>query len=329
MFLGTQALYSPNNLLIAAYSQSYWKTMESAFNALQNCFNFKTIIVPSQAQVLEFISWGYKEKNWKYATVNSYISCLNTLFKLKNVNTNVFNSYTTKTALKGVRNLDEINANCKRIRKVFSLPLLKILGHSIANSEWDEMSKRIMWTLSCVMFFGSFRISELLSKYEYSFDPITTLLWGDVKFNVDSVRIILKSPKVYVQGGVSVDLFKIENQSFCPVNCLVGLRDCVQSAGQNSPVFMFKNGKLLTPSIFNRTLRELLKSELGHESEYFSSHSFRAAIPAMLAEHPNVASQEAIMGWGRWDSKAYEKYTRLKLNKRKETFNTICTLFSI
>jgi hypothetical protein len=124
-------------------------------------------------------------------------------------------------------------------------------------------------------------------------------------------------------------LFKIENQSFCPVNGLVGLRNCVQTVDQSTSVFMFKNGKLLTPSNFNKTLRELLKLELGNESDYFSSHSFRAAIPAMLAEHPNVASQETIMGWGRWDSKAYEKYTRLKLNKRKETFNTICALFSI
>jgi hypothetical protein len=164
MFLGQQALYSPNNLLIAAYSQSYWKTMESAFNALQTCFGFKTIVVPTQAQVLDFISWGYNEKNWKHATVNSYISCLNTLFKLKNENTNVFSSYITKTALKGVRSLDEINVNCKRTIKVFSLPLLKILEHSIANLGWDEISKRIVWTLSCVMFFGSFRISELLSK---------------------------------------------------------------------------------------------------------------------------------------------------------------------
>jgi hypothetical protein len=114
--------------------------MESAFNALQSCFNFKTIVVPTQTQLLEFISWGYNVKNWKHATVSSYISCLNTLFKLKNMNTNVFNSYITKTALKGVRNLDEINIICKRTRKVFSLPLLKILGHSIAMSGWDEIS---------------------------------------------------------------------------------------------------------------------------------------------------------------------------------------------
>jgi hypothetical protein len=76
-------------------------------------------------------------------------------------------------------------------------------------------------------------------------------------------------------------------------------------------------------------LRNLLKPLFGEEAMYFSSHSFRAAIPAALANHPKIASNEDIMGWGRWDSKAYEKYTRLKQNKRKETFESIWEIINV
>jgi hypothetical protein len=259
----------------------------------------------------------------------SYLSALATLFKLKGENVNVFSSFATKTALRGVRNLDEIYLSCQVNRKVFSYPLLLILGHSIANTTWNEQSKSLFWTLSCVLFFGSFRISEVLAKSENEFDPSSTLTWNDVLCCDEYIRFRIKSPKVFVQGGVTVDLFAIENQTTCPVSCMKRFKQVSSIKNKTLPVFMFNNGKLLTPHMFNKTFRELLSHSMGEDAKYFSSYSFRAAIPAALANHPNIASQEAVMGWGRWESKAYEKYTRLKFNKRKETFLSVCSIFEI
>jgi hypothetical protein len=313
--------------MIAAFSQSYWKSMESAFNALQTCCNFKSVKVPNQEQLLQFIWWGYNEKNWRYSTINSYVSGLTTLFKIKGSNVNVFTSYETKLALKGVKNLDEIYKSCQKTKKVFSFPLLQILGHYVAKTSWSNNSKRVFWTAACVMFFGSFRISEILGKYECMYDPLTTLLWKDIMFYEDAVRIVLKSPKVSTSGGISVDLFEYKRESCCPVKCLKALKETSKVVNESSPVFMFDNGKLLTPNGFNRTLRSLLEIPLGKDAYLFSSHSFRAAIPAALADHPIIASREEIMGWGRWGSDAYLNYTRLKRNKRKETFRIICSIF--
>jgi hypothetical protein len=284
--------------------------------------------VPEQQHLDKYIWWAYTVKKLKFSTIDSYINSLATLYKLKGCNTYIFSSFPTKTALKGIRNLDEINNVCQKPRNVFSIQLLKLLGHQIASSDWSENSKNIFWAAAVILFFGSFRISEILAKNESHFDPSVTLLWSDVVFMEDAVRIFVKLPKIFVQGGISVDLFQINDQGLCPVKVLKNLfKESTQIKYQ--PVFMFSNKKLLTPSIFNKTLRTLLEPIFFNDAKLFSSHSFRAAIPAALANHPKIASKEAIMGWGRWDSKAYEKYTRLKQNKRKETFNSIWNIINI
>jgi hypothetical protein len=157
---------------------------------------------------------------------------------------------------------------------------------------------------------------------------LTILLWKDIVFSENSIRIFIKLPKVFKKGGISVDLFAIENVNLCPVTVMQGLKLSVEPSS-NDPVFIFENGKLLTPSLFNKTLRLLLEPLLGNDAKQLSSHSFRAAIPAALANHPKTASKEEVMGWGRWDSKAFEAYTRLKENRRKETFESIWSVLNV
>ncbi len=49
-------------------------------------------------------------------------------------------------------------------KKDMALSLLKILGHSIAKSNWTNFSKNVQWSASCMSFFGSFRLVKLLPK---------------------------------------------------------------------------------------------------------------------------------------------------------------------
>jgi hypothetical protein len=320
-------------MIIAAYSNSSWKRMESAVNSFKECIPAASdfLFVPEQCHIDKFMWWLHNVKKLRFSTVSSYIASLSTIYKLKGQNCYVFNSFPTKTALKGIRNLDEINLVCQKPRNVFTFSLLKILGHQISQMNWLEDSKRLFWAVSVILFFGSFRISEILSNQETFFDPLTTLLWKDVVFFENSVRIFIKLPKIFVPGGISVDLFAIQPEYLCPVTVLKTLKMYKQiiNPDQNLPVFMFNNKKCMTPSIFNKTLRSLLEPIVGPQAKLFSSHSFRAAIPAALANHPNIAAKEAVMGWGRWESKAFERYTRLKYNKRKETFEDIWSVLNV
>ena len=62
-------------------------------------------------------------------------------------------------------------------------------------------------------------------------------------------------------------------------------------------MFLFSNGNLLNPAVFNDTIRTLLKSHLGSAASQLSSHSLRAAIPSALAKKPELQNSADIKGW--------------------------------
>ena len=79
-------------------------------------------------------------------------------------------------------------------------------------------------------------------------------MWNDVKFLSDSVLIQIKQPKCRSFEGIFVDIFEFPNSSCCPVKALRGLAKYnVHNKVTDSLVFMFNNGTLLTPSVFNST----------------------------------------------------------------------------
>ena len=79
----------------------------------------------------------------------------------------------------------------------------------------------------------------------------------------------------------------------------------------------------------NSILPQLLQGHLGAEASNISGYSFRAAVPAVLACHPDAASSSDIMWWGRWKSEAYQSYTRLKIDQKKGAFQKISNLLNL
>jgi hypothetical protein len=289
--------------------------MEAAMNSWQSFRgNSESFKIDSQQEMSDFIWWCANEKKLKHSTICTYVSSLGTLQKIQNVERSFSNSYITKSILKGVRNIEAAKNENTAKRQVLTLPLLKVLGHCIMSQDWELNSKIVFWSACKVLFFGSFRISEILANNENSYNPLTTLLWEDIDMIGDALRIHVKFPKIFSPNGIHVDLFPICESSLCPVTSLKSLRKGITNT--NEPVFKFSSGKLLSPATFNRILKNLLFTVLSLEENVFSSHSFRAAIPAALAENPLLASREDLANWGRWDSTAYLKYTRLKYSQR-------------
>jgi hypothetical protein len=207
---------------------------------------------------------------------------------------------------------------------------LELFGSELLNQNFSELDTRTIWTAATILFFGSFRIGEILSQSSKSFDPLTTLLWGDVKFFADSVRIHVRFPKIFAHKGISIDLFPIKNSNLCPVKCLVNLCKFVDlEQSLNNPVFVLDNSDFLTPSLFNKILRTCLSASLGKLGNLYSSHSFRAGIPSSLSSCPEIANNSDIKLWGRWDSDSYSKYTRHKSEKRKKIFYDICSVLGL
>ncbi|MFN9907353.1 MAG: hypothetical protein ACK56F_14735, partial [bacterium] len=127
-------------------------------------------------------------------------------------------SFLCKVQIRGAQNLQFYKQSNTGYKKVMTLPLLRILGHELANNQWSENSKLVVWSCYTIAFMGSFRLGEILSKSEHTFNYHETLLWKDVKFMKDgSVQIHNKIPKTRTKHGEFISLFPFPHFGCCPI----------------------------------------------------------------------------------------------------------------
>ena len=318
------------SLIAAAYATPTWKKHEAAVNSF-NTFecNSKSDWPLSIDKLAEYVTWALQERKLKASTVESYLSSLKSIHNLRSLPTVNFDSPYLATLIRGGQNLEIYSTETKHTRKVMTLELLKILGHEIAKTNWPENSKQVIWCACTTAFFGSFRLGEILPNSEYNSHPSDTLLWKDINvISSEHVLIHVKVSKSRSKHGDFVDMFSFRGHGVCPVKTLLALKRLSASNGPDCPVFSFDSGKNLTLCNLNETIRTLLEKHLGPESGQFSGHSFRAAIPAVLAKYPEHSSSDEIMGWGRWKSGAYMLYTRLKVDQRKKVLQKITAMLN-
>lgn len=316
--------YSSEEQLSAGLAKSSWAKHEAAHNSLKKYE--KTVMCKctwplSEQNLAKYCTWGVKN-NLKCKTIRSYLSSLETLHDFKKMDTKNFKSKLLKTQLNGIQNIENYTSQCKNTRKVMTVPLLRLLGHTISKTIWEPLSKQLIWTACTLAFFGSFRMGELLCSSENSHNSYDTLLWSDVKFvNKDHILIHVKSPKSKQKEGEFIDIFSFKNKGICPIKAMLKLKEMV-GKNDNKPVFCFNTNANITTRKFNETLDDLVEP-LGWKKGEITGHSFRAGIPAALASHPNMCNSLDVMGWGRWKSTAYLGYTRLTLDQKKEIYTKI------
>ena len=86
----------------------------------------------------------------------------------------------------------------------------------------------------------------------------------------------------------------------------------------DGPIFSFAFGKFLTPKV------DILVP--GYNT--ISCHSFRAAIPAAIANFLDKTFVSEVKEWGSWKGDSLERYTRLKKDKRRELFAKVVHILS-
>ena len=172
--------------------------------------------------ILAFIGWLMTVRKVGASTIEKYLSGLRVVH-LKN---GVMPGNLRPDLIKAiVRGHAQTQSKTKVPRLPMTIPVMKLLKKLLTNSKMNMGKKRLLWAISCLAFHGSFRIHELLSRSETSFDFSTTLLGADVR--VVNTRVLgvmekilvihLKSPKEdKLRQGVNIELFSTNTFS-CPV----------------------------------------------------------------------------------------------------------------
>ena len=106
-------------LLYAAYSSASWRSMEATLNNwmyYSSNISLSDHLEPTQKTISDFVDWLFLSKKLKHSTVESYLSSVSTILKMKNHESPNFKNFCTKTLLKGGKNLESILDSPKSTR---------------------------------------------------------------------------------------------------------------------------------------------------------------------------------------------------------------------
>ena len=186
----------------------------------------------------------------------------------------------------------------------------QVLRQVKAELERSRNPERVtVWAVSCVAFFGFFRLGELLLTSREAFNPRLHLAWGDVAVDDPGhplmIQVHLKQSKTDQQGqGVDVVLGRTD-RDLCPVSALLGY--IAFRGDQPGPFFLSSTRVPFLKQEFITHFRAVLGA-LGLPSEDYAGHSFHigAATSAALAG----VEDSLIQILGRWQSAAFLRYIR-------------------
>ena len=313
-------------------TSSTWSKHNAAWNLLgeyETCCS-KIVWPMTVENVREFAIWALNTKNLKSSTVKTYLSSIKLAHSLGNLPCpDLLNDTIIKMILKGAENICKLSDIKITTRAPMSLNSLRILGHRLAQTNWKNSSKQLIWTACTVSFFSSCRMGELLSVAEFSFDPKTTLLWKHVNMFSDHIAVFVPYTKCKGLQGHVLEIFPFEMGSCCPYSALKNLYN--EAIVKNyydpeKPVFSFPSKRNLTTKKLNEVLDSLLKDLYNGECTKYSCHSFRAAIPSLISAHPDESYVADIMEWGGWNSSSFSLYTKLDHNRRKILYDKVSVL---
>ena len=165
-------------------ANSTWSTYRTAERMILLCQKQEGIKFdwPMQTDdTLVFIYWLIERRGIKVSSVQSYLAGVRQLHINKGMEPPKIRTDLVKQALKGRLNMERQSNKHDKTRLPMTMALMELLKERTRQSDWDTETKRLLWALSTLMFFGAFRISELVSSQEATFDPDHTLLGGDIK----------------------------------------------------------------------------------------------------------------------------------------------------
>jgi hypothetical protein len=241
-------------------------------------------MAPSR-MILTFIGWLITVRKISSSSISQYMSGLRTVHLKHGVFPGNLRPDIVASIIKG-REHEEVMSKKRIPRLAMTVQVMRLLKALMTSSNMVLEKKRELWVVCCMAFHGSFRIGELLSRNEGSFDPTTTLLGCNVRHMkvvvegvLEEILVVhLKAPKEdRLCQGVNVELFSTGTFS-CPVAAWVKWRKVAKvGPSPTKPVFRTSSGACMTGASFNKDIKALLGKVINYDEKKYLSHSFRSA----------------------------------------------------
>ena len=171
----------------------------------------------------------------------------------------------------------------KRERLPITPPLLRKIK-SVWDGQVQDYDIVMLWAACCLAYFGFLRAGELTVPSDSAFDPSIHLSWGNLAVdNPESPAIMsvtLKASKMNpFRKGVTLYIRWVSSD-LCPVSAMLAY--LVLRGKKAGPLFVFKDGRLLTRQRFVAAVRDPLR-QVGIAANSYAGHSFRIGAATTAA----------------------------------------------
>ena len=306
---------------LASNTQKCYSSGQKWFLSFCNKFKLQAV-PPSEHTILLFISQLGSDK-LSTLTIRNYLSAIRNLLINAGISNHQLYTPRVELVLRGIKRSNVSTKSSRRARLPITPAVLLQLKH-VWSSQPISHDCRMLWAAACTGFFGFLRCAKFTVPTITSFDPDKHLSLDDlsVAWSQSIITTIVLHIKVSKtdQFGKGTDIYLTRTgSSLCPVSALL---DYLMARGTGKgPLFLLANGNPLTRPLLVARVRAALTS-CGSDMEKYCSHSFRigAATTALQAG----VSDAKIKMLGRWESSAYQSYTR----STREELASVCTLLA-
>ena len=184
--------------------------------------------------------------------------------------------------LKGIRKQQAIGS-APRIRQPIIIQIMAGIKSILLKNPHDYHNI-MMWAACCLAFFGFLRCSEFTVPSQGTYDSQVHLLPKDIavdnQANPQLLRVVIKQSKTdpFRQGA---SLYLGKTDSFvCPVTGILPFLAVREN--QDGPLFMLKDGRMLTRQLFSTFLDNILSKFKLNQSYILTLTASRLELPPPL-----------------------------------------------
>ena len=302
-------------------SRSTWSTYKTGwtqFNVFLVAQGYQ-IELPVPREVLcRYIIYAYFHRRLTVGTIRGYIAGIKFIHNMANKSVAVFSDFWVVKLLDACDNLDWASLKEKTpSRCAFTLPVVKVFGHELAvKSKLAAWDKSGIWTAVLLAYHVSLRLGDFLPT-GHGIDWARVLSWDRIRVvNKNHLAIVLilpKNTKSHRSQGVVRDVFRFDEQMYCPIYHLTKLYSEVKKQPdfkESQPVFRRLDKKPLTSRQINKLIKQLVTPILG---PHFSGHSFRCGVVSLMSANSDMFTPVDAMRQGDWSlhGNSHERYERL------------------
>ncbi len=211
--------------------------------------------------------------------------------------------------LQGVKRTEAYRGDTARTRLPIGPDILRKM-RAVWQNDSRNPDKIMLWAAVSLGYFGFLRAGEMTVPSDEDFDPTMHLTRSDIALDdplrPGVVRVHIKQSKTDpFRKGIYLYIGRT-NSDLCPVTALLGY--LVTRGQRPGPLFVFKDGRLLTRQRLVSAVREAL-AVAGLDQSQYCGHSFR--IGAATTAASRGLEDSVIKTLGRWRSLAYLDYVRI------------------